>query len=183
MRWLTDCTVDGTSVGGNVEELFLEDGLPFVETLDLKETELNKVDIQSISSVIKQGKPPLLRKLYLNKNNFYGVEEVLEELFQACVTYYKRNQITISISGNDVSKTEEFEYKIDSLCVRTMVSLNERPITVDKLIHDLRLYSLTDSAFHTNPLYVIRRDIRSWVEQNGIDSMMHYVSQVFQQGQ
>ena len=175
IRKLTNCTMlimEGNKCGGIVEELFLEDGLPFVETLDLKETELNKFDIQSISSAIQQGKLPQLRKLTLDKNNFCGIEGVLEDLFQVCIAYYKRKWITISILRDDVSKPEEFKYKIDSLCAGTMVSLSERQVSILDWIHDLGLYSLTDSGFHTKPLHVTQRDILASVRKTVSHSAM-----------
>ena len=158
---------------GIVEELFLEDGLPFVENLNLQETKLNKVDILSLSSAIEQGKLPGLRQLSLNKNNFCGFEEALEDLFQTCIRNYKRKGITISISGNDVSKLEEFKDKINSLCAGTMVSLSERQGTIFDWIHDLGHYPMTYSGFHTNPVHVMQRDILPRAGQTGMYLVMH----------
>ena len=162
MRRLTNCTllyVDGNNFAGTVEELFSKDGLPFVKTLNFQETELNKVNIMSLSRAIEQEKLPGLRQLSLNKNNLCGIEEVLEDLFQACITNYKRRLITISISFADVSKPEEFKYKVDSLCAGTMVSLSERQGTIFNWIHDLGFYSMTYSGFHTHPVHVMQRHI------------------------
>ena len=131
-KFLSNCkrlNLAGNVLAGILGEMLAEDGLRFIQGLNLDRTKLNKDDLQSLSQAIEQERLPRLAQLSLNDNNFRDVEGEIKHLFKVCAEYFRKTRMEILMSLNDVSNPEEFKNDINSLCMGTKVSMNWRQVT------------------------------------------------------
>ena len=107
-----------------VAELFVGQGLLFVNTLRLQCTQLNARDRQSIIDAIESAKLPKLIKLSLFRNRLFITEDHLKELFQACIAYFTKHQINVVVSMDNFSNYVQIAERISERCKGTNVSLS-----------------------------------------------------------
>ena len=94
--------------------------------LILSETHLNEQDLVSLANAILQGKLPRLDELCLLDNNFHGIEVALENFLKSCATYFKRKEVFLRLSFDDVSDPQSFEEKVNSLVQNTKITISLR---------------------------------------------------------
>ena len=109
---------------GIVVELFAGHGLPFINTLKLKSTQLNNRDRERIIDGIKSEKLPALVKLDLSDDKLPMLEEQLKQLCEACLAYFTKHRINVEVSLNGCLDYEEISDRISKRCKGTNVSLS-----------------------------------------------------------
>ena len=116
----------GNVLRGSLQELFGDQFIPSLKALILSETHLNEQDLVSLSNAIQQGKLPQLDELSLLDNNFRGIEGALENFLKSCAKYFKRKEVFIRLSLDDVSDPQSFEEKVNNLVQNTKITISLR---------------------------------------------------------
>ena len=109
---------------GIIAELFAGNGLPFVNTLNLKDTHLNSRDRENIIDGIKSEKLPALVKLDLSDSKLPMLEAQLKRLCEACITHFRKHRINVEVSLDGFADYEKIFDRISELCKGTNVSLS-----------------------------------------------------------
>ena len=97
-----------------------------MKALFLSETHLNEQDLITLTNGIQQGKLPRLNELSLLDNNFRGIEDALENFLKSCAEYFKRKELFLRLSLDDVSDAQSFEEKVNNLIQNTKITISLR---------------------------------------------------------
>ena len=93
-------------------------GLPHLVMLSLRNTALNKKDIQHLTHLIQARKMPRISALYVNYNRLYKKEKESGELIEAFITYFQWRlelcenvKLSLSFDHNDLSQKFKKKWK------------------------------------------------------------------------
>ena len=95
-------------------------GIPELEELDLRDTELNKAGLQHLTHLIQTHKLPGLKDLHLGDNRLSEMEMAVEHLIEACVAHHQK-ELKLILWGNGLSVA--FEEKWKQRCAETKIKL------------------------------------------------------------
>ena len=115
--------ISGNILKGMIGILFEKFELPYLETLDLQNCNVERVDWNILTETIAKGKMPRVKLLVLRDINFHGNEDAVENFVRACVDYFKHHRMSIILSLDEVTSPDEFRDTINSLCKGSLVSI------------------------------------------------------------
>ena len=120
MDRLTYLNLKMNCLTGNLSNLLPEShqSLPSLIVFSLEDNVLNKSDLTHITKLIEQLKIPNLRTLSLELCDLKGMENMLAELLEACITHHNA-ELTVTLWGNELC--DQFKETWKSRCEGTLI--------------------------------------------------------------
>ena len=106
---------------GIVAELFADQGLPYVSSLRLENTQLNARDIENIVGAIEASKLPALTDLDLTDEEVFMTEGQVKQLLEACTAVNTTHRMEVSFTLDGSSECDEVKERISERCKGTNV--------------------------------------------------------------
>ena len=115
------------------------EGLHSLDKLFLNYTSVNGEDLLHLKQLIEMSKLPMLRELHLASNALHAMEDIVENLVQACATHHLM-KLMLNICLNNLS--EAFQEKCKSLCEDTTIELHV--LGIGPILHGQKINSFRD---------------------------------------